>query len=58
MVTSCAQRARHMVDAVREITGGGGSNFFLFVDRDKLATSDPLQVEWLSGKGEPVRLAD
>lgn len=57
-VTSSAERAHNMVGAVRSITEGRGSNFFLFVDRDALAASDALSLEWLSGKGERVKLTD
>jgi branched-subunit amino acid aminotransferase/4-amino-4-deoxychorismate lyase len=47
-----------MVGTVRNITEGRGSNFFLFIDRGKLATADPLDVEWMTGKGDVVRLTD
>jgi hypothetical protein len=57
-VTSSPERMHNMVGAVRGITEGRGSNFFLFVDRDTLAASNPLSVVWASGKGEPVRLTD
>jgi hypothetical protein len=57
-VTSSQERMHNMVGAVRSVTEGRGSNFFLFVDRGALAASDPLSVEWMSGKGERVRLAD
>lgn len=57
-VTSSRERVHNMVGAVRGITEGRGSNFFLFSDRETLAASDPLSVEWVSGKGESVRLAD
>jgi hypothetical protein len=40
------------------ITAGKGSNFFLFVDQARLAVSDPLNVEWISGKGSLTRLTD
>jgi hypothetical protein len=33
-----------------------GSGLFLFVDRETLGASNPLDVEWVSGKGERVRL--
>jgi hypothetical protein len=55
-VTSSQERAHNMVGAVRAITEGRGSNFFLFVDQETLAASDPLSIEWTSGKGEKVRL--
>jgi hypothetical protein len=57
-VTSSQERVHNMVGAVRGITEGRGSNFFLFVDRGTLAASDPLSVEWISGKGERVKLTD
>jgi hypothetical protein len=30
----------------------------LFVDREKLMASNPLNAEWMTGKGEIVRLTD
>jgi hypothetical protein len=36
----------------------GGSNMFLFTDEAKLAAGNPLDIEWVSGKGELVRLTD
>lgn len=57
-VTSSPERVHNMVGAVRNITEGRGSNFFLFADRGALAASDALTVDWLSGKGESVRLTD
>jgi hypothetical protein len=47
-----------MIDAVYEMTDGKGSNMFLFVDHETLARSDPLNVEWLTGKREKIRLTD
>jgi len=58
MVTSSAERVRNMLAVIDEITEGRGSNFFLFVDRETLAASDPLSVEWTTGKGVRVRLTD
>jgi hypothetical protein len=40
------------------MTNGRGSNMFLFADETKLAGANPLDVEWVSGKGELVRLTD
>lgn len=57
-VTSSRERVHNMVKAVRSITEGRGSNFFLFIDREKLVSSNPLQAEWVSGKGEVTRLTD
>jgi hypothetical protein len=47
-----------MLVALRTITDGRGSNMFLFTDETKLAAADPLAVEWVSGKGEVVRMTD
>jgi hypothetical protein len=32
------------------------TGLFLFVDRETLGASNPLDVEWISGKGESVQL--
>jgi hypothetical protein len=47
-----------MVQAVYDLTDGRGSGLFLFVDLETLRASNPLDVEWVSGKGERVRLTD
>ena len=57
-VTTTAERVDKMLVALRTITEGTGSNMFLFVDEAKLAAADPLEVEWMSGKAELVRLTD
>ena len=57
-VTSSAKRVENMLATVDEITEGRGSNFFLFMDRARLIVSDPLNAEWVSGKGERVKLID
>jgi hypothetical protein len=47
-----------MIDALKQATRGTGSNQFLFTDRAALqACPDTLSLEWISGKGERVRLA-
>jgi hypothetical protein len=58
MVTNSAERVKNMVSVVDKLTEGRGTNFFLFVDIDTLKASDPLSVEWTTGKGELVRLTD
>lgn len=58
MVTSSAERVENMLDIVHQLTDGRGSNFFLFVDRATLAASNPLEVEWVTGKGQAVSLTD
>ena len=36
----------------------GGSNIFLFTDQAAITGSNPLDLEWVSGKRETVRLTD
>jgi hypothetical protein len=55
-VTPSRKRVETMVDAVHQLTAGKGSGLFLFTDRETLGASNPLDVEWLTGKGETVRL--
>ncbi len=47
-----------MVAAVQALTGGAGSNVFLFAAAESIDGRSPLDVEWISGKGERVRLID
>jgi len=58
LVTSSRERVVHMLEVVREMTGGKGTGFFVFIDRDTLAAGDPLQAKWVNGRGEMVRLGD
>jgi DNA-binding transcriptional ArsR family regulator len=57
-VTTTPERVDKMQAALRSITDGRGSSMFLFADETRLAASNPLDVEWVSGKGEFVRLTD
>jgi hypothetical protein len=57
-VTTTPERVEKMQTALRTITDGRGSNMFLFADEAKISGSDPLEVEWTTGKGELVRLTD
>jgi Replication-relaxation len=57
-VTTSAKRIERMTAALKVMTQGRGSNVFLFTDQQSLATSNPLDLQWVSGKGEPVRLTD
>jgi DNA-binding transcriptional ArsR family regulator len=57
-VTTGKTRIDKMLEALSVITAGKGSNLFLFVDQGALGNSNPLDAEWLSGKGETVRLYD
>jgi len=57
-ITTSSERIASMIDALKQATRGTGSNQFLFVDRAALQSCpDVLNLEWISGKGERVRLA-
>jgi len=56
-LTTSAERTANMLDALGQATRP--SRQFLFSDRHALAAApDILALSWLSGKGDPVRLAD
>lgn len=57
-VTTTPERVAQMMDAQREISGGRGSNMFLFIDDASLLKSNPLDACWLTGKGSLTRLSD
>src|SRR5947209_11290648 len=58
-VTTTPERVEKMLNALRSITDGRGSNMFLFItDKTKPAADRPPDVEWVRGKGELVRLTD
>ena len=57
-VTTSVQRIDTMLDALREVTNGKGTEFFLFVDEETLRGTDPLKAPWITGKGNTVRLTD
>lgn len=57
-VTTTLERVEQMIEAQRAITGGRGSNMFLFIDDASLAETDPLNARWLTGKHDLVRLTD
>lgn len=57
-VTESADRADNMVQSVYEVTGGRGSNFFLFAEKSRFYGRSPLEAWWTSGKGQLVRLID
>ena len=58
-VTTSGERIASMVEALKSLTGGAGSAQFLFTDRSTLlANHDLLSLEWISGKGDRVRLVD
>jgi hypothetical protein len=57
-VTTTPERVAQMLDSLKQITDGRGSSMFLFTDELTLAASNPLDVEWVSGRGELVRITD
>lgn len=57
-VTDSAERADRMVQLVYELTGGRGSNFFMFAEQARFYGRSPLEVWWTTGKGELVCLKD
>lgn len=57
-VTTKANRVEQMLKALAGITEGRGSNIFLFADQAALAASNPIDLEWISGKQQLVRLTD
>jgi hypothetical protein len=57
-VTTTSERVERILAALTGITEGRGSNMFLFTDAAKLAASNPIDLEWVSGKREAVRLTD
>lgn len=57
-VTTSEQRIDTMLDALREVTNGKGSDLFLFAHEEALRTGGPLEAEWISGKDACVRLTD
>ena len=46
-----------MLEALKRITEDRGSSMFLFTDDLTLAANNPLDIEWVSGKGEPAGTA-
>jgi hypothetical protein len=57
-VTTGPERVERMIGALEGITDGRGSNMFLFTDRAKLTEGNPLDLEWVSGKRDVVRISD
>jgi hypothetical protein len=57
-VTTTPERVEQMIEAQKEITGGRGSNLFLFIDDESFRNSNPLDVLWTTGKGMQIRITD
>jgi hypothetical protein len=51
-VTTNRERVERMLAALDAITNGRGSNMFLFTDQTALVATNPLDLEWVSGKRE------
>jgi hypothetical protein len=52
MEKTTPERVDQMLEAVDEFTAARGSNILLFTDEAALARSNPLDLEWVSGKRE------
>jgi hypothetical protein len=57
-VTTTPGRVGRMLDTLNGITRKRGSNVFLFTDQAALLATNPLDLKWVSGKREAVRLTD
>lgn len=57
-VTTSPRRVETMIDALRDVTSGKGSELFLFVAETTLRAASPLDATWTSGKGNAVKLTD
>jgi hypothetical protein len=57
-VTTTKGRVERMLAALDVIIEGRGPNMFLFTDQATLMAGNPLDLEWVSGKRETVRLAN
>lgn len=59
LVTSSQERIGSMLAVLKSLTGGKGSRQFLFTDENALhGSATPLDLVWIDGKGERVRLLD
>jgi hypothetical protein len=52
------ERVERMLAALDTITDGRGSNMFLFTNQAALLAANPLDLAWVSGKREAVRLTE
>lgn len=57
-ITTSRKRIETMLDALREVTGGKGSELFLFIEDNALRATNPLDATWISGKGRECRIVD
>lgn len=56
VVTTSRARVENMLAIVDDITEGRGTNFFIFAEREQLQAKSPLEVGWVTAKGETVQL--
>ncbi len=47
-----------MLDALLEVTGGKGSELFLFIEDDALHETNPFDAVWITGKGRECRIVE
>ena len=57
-VTTSEERVAQMIEAQQETVGGRGSNLFLFIDDESLRNNNPLEANWVTGKGKVAKLSD
>jgi hypothetical protein len=57
-VTTSQKRIDTMLDALCEVTGGKGSELFLFIEESSLRKKNPLDAAWITGKGRDCRITD
>ena len=55
-ITTSAKRIETMLDALRDVTDGKGSEMFLFIDEEALRERNPIQTPWVTGKGRTCHL--
>lgn len=57
-VTTTPERVAQMRASLDAITGGKGSNMFLFADMNNQNIQNPCNLQWHTGKGHTVRITD
>ena len=57
-ITTSARRIETMLEALHDVTGGKGSELFLFIEDDVLRATNPFDAIWVTGKGRGCRIVD
>lgn len=57
-LTTDQKRMERMIEALDPITDGRGSNMLLFSTLGNLADKSPLELDWMNGNRQSVRLTD